>query len=87
MSDVVVPLRPPGAPPRPPSPDRRVVGLCEELLAQALSGRVRTVAVAMLCVGDGETGLRPLLTWVDEPEHAMALSGAAAKMSREIAEH
>ena len=86
MTDTVVPIRPLGTPPGPPSPDRRVVSLCEDLLAQALSGRVRTVAVAMLCVGEGETGLRPLLTWVDEPSLAMALSGAAAKMARDIAE-
>ena len=84
MSDVV-PLHPGALVPLRQAPDRRVVGLCEELLAQALSGRVRTMAVATLVTGD-EPGLRPVLRWVDAPEHAMALSGAAAKMARDLAE-
>ncbi|WP_237481324.1 hypothetical protein [Lichenibacterium dinghuense] len=84
MSDVV-PLRPGAVLPLRQAPDRRVVTLCEALLAQALSGRVRTLAVASLVAGD-EPGLRPVLRWVDAPEHAMALSGAAAKLAREIAE-
>lgn len=83
MTDNVVPL--PASVPRPRAPDRRVVGLCEDLLAQARSGRVRTVAVAMLREADDGV-LRPLLTWVDEPSLALTLSGAAAKMAREIAE-
>ena len=85
MTDTVVPLFP-TTPPRGPLPDWRVVGLLRDLLADAEAGRIRTCAVAMLCAVPGETSLRTYLTWVDEPDHAMALSGAAAKMSRDLAE-
>ena len=84
MSDVV-PLFP-TPPPRGPLPDWRVVCLLRELLADAEAGRIRTCAVAMLTTWADETTLRPLLRWVDEPDHAMALSGLAAKMSRDIME-
>ena len=79
MSEVV-PLHPHG--PRPLAPDARVVRLCEDLLAEARSGRIRTMAVATLC----DPALRPVMQWIDAPEHAMALSGAVAKMGRDLAE-
>ena len=84
MSDVV-PLFP-TTPPRGPLPDWRGVGLLKDLLADAEAGRIRTCAVATLCEFPGETTLRTVLHWVDEPDHAMALSGAAAKMSRDLTE-
>lgn len=85
VTDTVVPLFP-TPPPRGPLPDWRVVSLLEDLLAEAKAGRVRTCAVAMLTTSPDEATLRPLLRWVDEPDHAMALSGLAAKMSRDIME-
>ena len=85
MTDTVVPLFPTPAP-RGPLPDWRVVGLLRDLLADAEAGRIRTCAVASLCEVPGETALRTVLHWVDEPDHAMALSGAAAKMSRDLAD-
>lgn len=84
MNDVV-PLFP-TTPPRGPTPDHRVVRLLEDLLAEARAGRVRTCAVATLCVIGADPTLCTILHWVDEPAHAMVLSGAAAKLSRDIAE-
>ena len=83
MSEVV-PLHPHG--PRPLAPDDRVVRLCEDLLGEARSGRIRTMAVATLCVLSCDPTMRPVLHWIDAPEHAMALSGAAAKMARDLTE-
>ena len=63
-----------------------VAGFTSVGMDVVLLGPMPTPAVAMLTTSPDETTLRPLLRWVDEPDHAMALSGLAAKMSRDIME-
>ena len=76
----------PGAAPRAPSgpADPRVITAIEQLLARARTGEVLSIAVAMV-VQHGH-GVTAALAWSDVPEHAMALVGAAAKLSRDITE-
>lgn len=79
MSEVF-PFPPHG--PRHLAPDARVVRLCEDLLVVARSGRIRNDGGSHLC----EPTLQPVLQLIDAPEHAMALSGAAAKLACDIGE-
>ena len=65
---------------------RQSMARAQRMLAEAEAGRIRTCAVATLCEVGGETTLRTVLHWVDEPDLFMALSGAVAKMARDIAE-